>query len=85
MCKLKVDAIVNSTNETLNEVNGLSERIFAAAGRDIGQEILALDGCRTGEAKITAGFSLPARCVPAGVSVCLRAGARASRRREQAS
>jgi O-acetyl-ADP-ribose deacetylase len=63
VCKLRVDAVVNSTNETVNEVNGLSERILAAAGRDVAAEIAALDGCRTGEAKMTSGFALPARCV----------------------
>ena len=61
LCKLRVDAIVNSTNESVNEVNGLSERIVATAGREIYDEIQALEGCRTGEAKMTAGFNLPAR------------------------
>ena len=65
VCKLRVDAIVNSTNESVNEVNGLSERIVATAGREIYDEIQALEGCRTGEAKMTAGFNLPARCARA--------------------
>ena len=61
VCKLKIDAIVNSTNESLNEINGQSERIMATAGHELVLETLELEGCRTGEAKMTSGFNLPAR------------------------
>lgn len=59
--KLSVDAIVNSTNEMLNERNGISEQIISLAGRELLGEIHHLEGCRTGEAKITHGHNLPAR------------------------
>lgn len=55
-------AIVNSTNEMLNERNGLSERILEAAGPQILAEMIDIE-CRTGEARITQGYNLPAECV----------------------
>eukprot|EP01137_Pigoraptor_chileana_P030570 Opistho-2@17231 len=63
LTSLDVDAIVNSSNEALNERNAMSESIHQAAGPELRQECWKLDGCRTGEAKITPGFKLPARHV----------------------
>jgi hypothetical protein len=58
---LAVDAIVNSTNETLSETQGVSAAITEHAGPEFLAEVEKLEGCRTGEAKITHGFALPAR------------------------
>ena len=58
---LAVDAIVNSTNETLSETQGVSAAITEHAGPEFMAEVEKLEGCRTGEAKITHGFGLPAR------------------------
>jgi O-acetyl-ADP-ribose deacetylase (regulator of RNase III) len=60
---LSVDAIVNSTNETLSETQGVSAAITERAGPEFLAEVEKLEGCRTGEAKITHGFALPARNV----------------------
>jgi len=56
---LEVDAVVNSTNETLTDRTGLCGRIFDMAGPDLVPEVNALEGCRTGESKITKGYQLP--------------------------
>lgn len=58
---LAVDAIVNSTNETLSETQGVSAAITDHAGPEFLAEVEKLEGCRTGEAKMTHGFALPAR------------------------
>eukprot|EP01136_Pigoraptor_vietnamica_P037897 Opistho-1_new@106489 len=63
IASLDVDAVVNSSNEALNERNPLSESLHQAAGPELRQECWKLDGCKTGEAKITPGFRLPARHV----------------------
>lgn len=61
---LHVDAIINPTNETLEDKNVISNRIHHVAGPDL-KEICRkeLKVCRTGEAKISEGFALPARYV----------------------
>lgn len=59
ICKLGIDAIVNSSNETLNEMTGVSGEIFRAAGGQLEDECAALEGCRTGEAKSTRAYNLP--------------------------
>ncbi|XP_039290459.1 protein GDAP2 homolog isoform X2 [Nilaparvata lugens] len=61
---LRVDAIVHSTNEMLNERNPVSERIFAKAGPKL-KEVLRTEiiECRTGEVQVTEGFNLPARYI----------------------
>jgi len=60
---LEVDAIVNSTNETLTETQGVCSGIISQAGPEFVAEVEKLEGCRTGEAKIIHGFGLPARNV----------------------
>ena len=52
---------MNSTNESLNEKNGISERVIEAGGEELVKEIISLEGCRTGEAKITSAYALPSR------------------------
>ncbi|CAI0390908.1 unnamed protein product [Linum tenue] len=59
---LEVDAVVNSTNENLDEAHS-SPGLHAAAGPGLAEECAALGGCRTGMAKVTYAYDLPARRV----------------------
>uniref|UniRef100_K3WWZ1 Macro domain-containing protein n=1 Tax=Globisporangium ultimum (strain ATCC 200006 / CBS 805.95 / DAOM BR144) TaxID=431595 RepID=K3WWZ1_GLOUD len=59
--RLQLDAIVNSTNESLKDTSGLCRHILEAAGKEIWVECEAVGTCRTGEAVITRGCQLPAR------------------------
>ena len=61
--KLDVDAIVNAANKSLTGGGGVDGAIHRAAGSELKRYCAKFKGCKTGEARVSSGYDLPARFI----------------------